>query len=451
MVEDKSGTDLRSDQTKALIPLLLINFIGVLGFSIVLPFLVFLVERFGGNAFIYGLLGAMYPAFQFIGAPILGRWSDSIGRKRILILSQLGTLFSWILFLIALFLPVTLLREIDSAIFGTFLITLPIVTLFLARAFDGLTGGNISVANAYLADITAEKDRNRNFGRMSISSNLGFIVGPALAGILGATIYGEVLPVIAALVISVVGLGIILAWLPKTHVCALEKPREGKGIRRILGMEHRDCSDVRIAGRLSFRAVLGLDYIPFMLLLYFLIFLGFNIFYTSFPIHAIIELEWSIADLGIFLSALSLVMVLVQGPVLSRASERYSESRLIIAGNLILGTGFVLLTSGNILVIYAAAALFAIGNGIMWPSVLSLLSKIAGKEHQGAIQGFSGSAGSLASIIGLISGGIIYGIAGSITFLISAVIIYFVFILSFRLITIERRRFSGLKSQESAN
>lgn len=450
MIADWSGTDFRSDRTKALIPLLFINFIGVLGFSIVLPFLVFLVERFGGNAFIYGLLGAMYPAFQFIGAPILGRWSDSYGRKRILILSQLGTLFSWILFLIALFLPVTVLREIDSAIFGIYLITLPIVVLFIARALDGITGGNVSVANAYLADITPEKDRNRNFGRMSISSNLGFIIGPALAGILGATIYGEVLPVIAALAISVAGLGIILAWLPETRVCVLEKPREGEGIRRIFGMEHKDCSDVRNTGRLSLQAVLDLDFIPYMLLLYFLIFLGFNIFYTSFPVHAIVELEWSIADLGIFLSLLSLVMALVQGPVLSRASQRYSESRLIIAGNLILGTGFVLLISDNILVIYAAAALFAVGNGIMWPSVLSLLSKIAGKEHQGAIQGFAGSAGSLASIIGLISGGIIYGIAGSITFLITAGIIYFVFILSFRLIGIERQRLYDAEGPKGA-
>jgi MFS family permease len=74
--------------------------------------------------------------------------------------------------------------------------------LFLARALDGLSGGNVSVANAYLADITTERDRSRNFGKMSISENLGFIVGPALGGILSVTVYGDVAPVLGAIVIS---------------------------------------------------------------------------------------------------------------------------------------------------------------------------------------------------------------------------------------------------------
>ena len=131
-----------------LYPLLLINFIGTLGFSIVLPFLVFLVIDFGGNAIIYGILAAVYPAFQLIGAPILGRWSDIYGRKKVLLVSNGGTLIGWIFFIFALFLPVENLFSIDSSLFGTFAITLPLLVLFFARAIDGITGGNISVANA---------------------------------------------------------------------------------------------------------------------------------------------------------------------------------------------------------------------------------------------------------------------------------------------------------------
>src|SRR5215208_6861407 len=127
-----------------LYPLLLINFIGTLGFSIVLPFLVFLVIDFGGNAIVYGILAAMYPAFQLIGAPILGRWSDIYGRKKVLLLSHGGTLVGWVIFLIALFLPVNNLFNVNSTIIGTFAITLPLAALFLARAIDGLTGGNVS-------------------------------------------------------------------------------------------------------------------------------------------------------------------------------------------------------------------------------------------------------------------------------------------------------------------
>src|SRR6188472_2544829 len=207
---------ISKEKRTPLFPLLLVNFIGTLGFSIVLPFLVFLVMKFGGNAVVYSLLAATYPAFQLIGAPILGRWSDIYGRKKVLLLSNGGTLIGWIFFLFALFLPVENLFRISSLFIGTFVITLPLIMLFLARSIDGITGGNISVANAYLADVSTDVNRSKNFGKMVISSNLGFIVGPALAGILGATIYQEILPVLAALFLSLVTLIVIVFSLKET-------------------------------------------------------------------------------------------------------------------------------------------------------------------------------------------------------------------------------------------
>ena len=153
-----------------LFPILLVNFVGTLGFSIVLPFLVFLVLKFGGNAIVYGLLAATYPAFQLIGAPVLGRWSDIFGRKKVLLLSNVGTSVGWILFLFALFLPFEKSFSIDIAFLGTFVIILPLLILFLARAIDGITGGNISIANAYLADLSSDRTRSKNFGKMAISS-----------------------------------------------------------------------------------------------------------------------------------------------------------------------------------------------------------------------------------------------------------------------------------------
>lgn len=107
-------------------------------------------------------------------------WSDSYGRKKVLLLCNAGTLIGWIIFLYAFFLPVKNLFSIDSAILGTFVITLPIVVLFFARALDGITGGNISVANAYLADVSTDENRSKNFGKMAIPSNLGFIVAPGM-------------------------------------------------------------------------------------------------------------------------------------------------------------------------------------------------------------------------------------------------------------------------------
>ena len=160
----------------SLFPILSVNFVGSLGFSIVLPFLVFLVTRWGGNALVYGVMGATYSLFQLIGAPVLGRWSDTYGRRRILLLSQLGTLASWFIFLGAFALPSNPIVAVDSAVLGKFAITFPLVIMFVARACDGLTGGNVSVANAYLADITSEDDRNANFGKMAVSANLGFVL-----------------------------------------------------------------------------------------------------------------------------------------------------------------------------------------------------------------------------------------------------------------------------------
>ena len=159
-----------------------VNFIGTLGFSIVLPFLVTLVNGLGGNALVYGVMGATYSGFQLVGAPILGAWSDVYGRRRILLLSQLGTLASWVIFLVGLFVPAWALFDVDSEMLGSFAVTAPLVLLFLARALDGLTGGNVSVANAYLADVTPERERKENFGKMAVAGNLGFIIGPIFAG-----------------------------------------------------------------------------------------------------------------------------------------------------------------------------------------------------------------------------------------------------------------------------
>jgi len=422
------------ERQSQLFPILLVNFIGTLGFSIVLPFLVFLVRDFGGNAIAYGILGATYSAFQLIGAPILGKWSDVYGRKKILLLSNAGTLIGWIFFLVALFLPVEKFT-VDNALVGTFVISLPLLVLFLARAIDGITGGNISVANAYLADISSNENRSRNFGKMAVSQNLGFIVGPALAGILGGTIYGAILPVSAALILSLVTIIVIGFRLKESKPGPPEILVQEEGtIRKVFSQECKDCFDNENPKKLKFRDVFKLKHIPYLLVLYFLIFLGFNIFYASFPIHAAIGLKWSVTQLGIFYAVLSGIMVVIQGPVLRKALKKFSEQKLVIIGSVILGTNFILFMSNITFVIYGAVILFALGNGLMWPSFMSILSKRAGTTLQGAVQGVAGSFGSLASIIGLILGGTLYNLIGATTFLVSAGVIFTAFIMSFRLL-----------------
>jgi MFS transporter, DHA1 family, tetracycline resistance protein len=285
-----------------------------------------------------------------------------------------------------LFLPKENILSINSLL-GTFVITLPLLVLFLARFIDGLTGGNISVANAYLADISSNENRSNNFGKMAISSNLGFIVGPALAAILGSAIFGNILPVLAALILSLVTLVVIAVALkefrsPPGVVLVSEKGT----IRKVFAQECKECYEIEDSKRkLRFKDVFKLKQISFLLMLYFFIFLGFNIFYATFPIQAVNGLKWSITQLGIFYAVLSGMMVLVEGPVLHKALKKSSEEKLVIIGSLILGANFILLVSNQSILVYCAAVLFALGNGLMWPSVLSLLSKRAGVIHQGAV------------------------------------------------------------------
>jgi len=426
-----------STKNISLFPVLLVNFIGMMGYSIIMPFLVFLVSKFGGNEFIYGILGAIYPAFQMIGAPILGSWSDTFGRKKILFLSQAGTFLAWCLFLWALFIPVEKFSHIENNYTGSFIITLPLILLFFARALDGLTGGNISVANAYLSDISNDENRKANFGKMAMSASLGFIIGPALAGLLGATNWEEVLPVLSAALISLLAIVIIQFYLPESKQNLVEPKDLRFSIRKIFQVESRECFKMEKCPEKGLFYILKMPYIPLMFTMYFLTFLGFNFFYASFPLFAMQELKWDSFSLGIFFTSLSVMMVLVQGPLLSFLSKRVKDAPLVIIGSVLLAINFALMSTANNYLIYIALVFFALGNGLMWPTFLAILAKVGGEETQGLVQGYANSLGSLASIIGLILGGFLFGLIGSYTFLMAMIFLIIVAVVSLQLFRIK--------------
>jgi len=408
-------------------PILAVNFVSTLGFSVVLPFLVFLVTRWGGNALVYGLMGASYSLFQLVGAPVLGRWSDRYGRRKILLLSQLGTLASWLVFLLAFALPEDALVSVRSGTLGHFAVTLPLVVMLVARALDGLTGGNVSVANAYLADITDDESRSADFGKMAVSANLGFILGPAIGGLLSGTAWGEIVPVLAALVISLAASVIIAVKLPESRPCPLERDPEPANVRRLFGQEQRPCVPTRGSDALTVRDMLRLDKVAPLLVAYFLVMLGFNFYYVAFPVHAAQKLLWSARAVGVYFSVMSLSMVVVQGPILSRASKKLRDPALSAIGSLVLAGSFAFFVSRQTSLVYLGAVLLALGNGLMWPSVVSMLSKAAGDRHQGAVQGFASSLGAVASIVGLLAGGVLYATLGAGIFLVSSSAILGVF------------------------
>jgi len=421
--ENKIAT---SNENISIVPLLAVNFVGALGFSIVVPFLVILVTKWGGNAVVYAVITATYSFFQLFGAPILGKLSDRVGRRKVLLFSQLGTLASWGIFLIAFILPVYAIASFEGSFLGDFAITLPLLVLFIARAADGLTGGNVSVSNAYLADVTSEEARSKNFGQMAISSNMGYIAGPALGGLLGATLFGEIVPVFVAFVISAVALLVIQFGLKEVNPVKINQHLEKPNACHVFGHEHKRAYRLHCEQPDSLRSMLALPNLTGLLTINFLVMLGFNFFYAAFPVHAVQALSWTAVDIGIYLAVLSVIMAVVQGPILAWASSRLSDKVLISGGSVVLCLGFAALFFENAKVLYFGAGLIAVGNGVMWPTFMSVLSKSAGERMQGAVQGFAGSAGAIASILGLIIGGIGYVSFGAAIFLVAALVILLV-------------------------
>ena len=388
-----------------------------------MPSLVFLVTRLGGNALVFGVVGATYSLFQLLGAPILGRWSDRYGRRRILLLSQVGTFVSWGIFLVAVALPKVPIATVDSRLLGAFTLTVPLAVLFVARALDGFTGGDQSIANAYLADISDDRHRGEYFGKMGVSSNLGFVAGPALAGLFGALGLGELPPVIAAFAISGVAILIIGFGLPDTTLCVLSVDPEAVNVRKVLGQQHKECFTLHTARKLATAEILALPSMNLMLAVYFLVFLGFNLFYVAFPVYATTAIAWSLTQVGVYFSVMGLMMALAQGPVLQRLSRRWSDRNLVVAGGILLAASFPFFTATSAVLIYIGTTLLAIGNGLMWPSLLAILSRMTDHSAQGAVQGFASSTGAVASIAGLLLGGALYHWLGGRVFLLSAVLI----------------------------
>lgn len=406
---------------KKLLPILSVNFIGILGYSIVVPILIFLVVDMGGNAWMYGLMGAVYPAFQLIGSPWLGRLSDRIGRKRVLLISQAGTLGAWLLFILALNLPV------EIVLFGNpqaqFMLTLPLFVLFLARALDGFTGGNISVANAYMADISTDEDRNENFGRMSAAMSLAFVIGPALAGVLSTTFLGELLPVLLATTISLVTLVMIQIWLEETNPCTARVNQKNRMASRFFGQAHKDCSGQQ-KEKMGLRQLLTLPEIPLMMGLYFIVFLSFSFFYVGFPVFANEQLGWSARELGGFLALSSIIMFVTNTYGIQYLNKFTSNRNLIIFGSLLLGISYLLMPLQNILMLLAANCCLSVGNGILWPSFLARLTTISPKASIGSVMGWGNSMGSLGSVLGLVIGGYLFGVIQEQLFLIGAVLFF---------------------------
>jgi MFS family permease len=342
----------------------------------------------------------------------------------------MGTVMAWMIVLVAFYLPANTILKVDSSLLGKFSLTLPLILLFLSRALDGLTGGDVSVANAYVADITPESARDARFGKMGVASNLGSMIGPVLVGILSGTILGYELPVLAIMGISLLSMIITIVILPNPKACAVGlNPQAVDALINIMGKERRACLRPEDPAKMSSADLVRLPGIRVFMATYFLVMLAFNFFYVSFPLQAATEMQWTIKHIGAFFAVMSIFMVAVQAALLPRLSQIWSDKRLVCVGAFVLGVGFLALSPANNWMPFVSAVLIAFGNGLMWPPVVALLSKASGK-HQGAVLGLAGSVSAAASILGLFLGGIMYHHFRGWLFVLSAGFIFAIIILS---------------------
>lgn len=196
-------------QLKKFIPIFALNFVNIIGFTLLIPVLPEIIRGYidpSWQGTVYGGMISSYAFFQFLGAPILGALSDRYGRRPILFISQLGTLLSWVIFGGALLLP-------NIPVLG---LPLPILVMMFSRVTDGLTGGNISVANAWVSDMTKPEERTTAYGILGAVFGIGFLFGPAIGGLASATALGYLGTALVAFVISLITLGMIAWYLPES-------------------------------------------------------------------------------------------------------------------------------------------------------------------------------------------------------------------------------------------
>jgi DHA1 family tetracycline resistance protein-like MFS transporter len=377
---------------KRLVNIFIIVFIDLLGFGLILPLLPFYADQYGATPFIVGLLTAIYAAAQLVGAPLLGRLSDRFGRRPILLISIFGTFSGFLLFGLAeplgQFLSDSTGLPVNSLVLGI---------LFFSRALDGFTGGNISVAQAYITDVTTEENRARGLGLVGAAFGLGFVVGPAMGGFLSG--YGFAVPAYAAAGLSAINLLMVALWLPESL------PKEK---RTVQGTHKRTLTLDALASAIK-RPKVG----PILSVSFFYG-LAFALFTTMFSLFAQYQLDLDARQTGYVLGYVGLLVALVQGVAVGPISKRYPERWIIFVNTISLAISLVIwaFTSSLILLLLIMVPL-SFSSGILNTVLRSSLTKAVDEEEVGGILGISASLESATRVIAPSLGGLLLGGLGN--------------------------------------
>lgn len=342
-------------------------FIDLVGFGIVIPVLPFYAEGtiFNATPRTVGVLFASYSVMQLIFSPILGRMSDKYGRRPILFLSIIGTGLGFLLLGFATTLWM----------------------LFAGRILDGITGGNISTAQAYIADITTTENRAKGMGMIGAAFGLGFIFGPAIGGILSQ--WGIHVPFFFAASLCFANAILLYFRLPETITSdhpAKHQAAGGRGWKQLIN----SLKQPRLASVLS---------------IYFLFVVAFSIMTSTFAFYTMFRFGYDAKHTGYLFAYVGVIAVIIQGGLIGRLVKRYGELPLVIVGALcfafsLFAVPFVGPAVGGLAALLVGGGVFSMGNSLATPALTSLASKSVGPAEQGTVLGVTQSVASLARAVG---------------------------------------------------
>ena len=352
-----------------LLSIFLVVLVDVLGLTIILPLLPFYAESLGATPSTVGLLVSAFAICQLLVGPPLGHLSDRVGRRPVLLISQLGTFVSFVILAFARTLWV----------------------VFLARIINGLTAGNLTVAQAAISDVTKPEERAKAFGLIGVAFSIGFMVGPAAAGFLAQ--YGNEYPILAAAGLSAASIVATYFLLPAIAPHPDSHREQGSRLTLYLGA----FKDVHLAP---------------VLLQFFVFTFAFTTFISGFALFAERRLTYNAApfgakEVGYMFAFLGLLGILAQGAI-GALVKTFGESRLVQMGFAMMAAGFVLMGRVQYIpYVLLAITLITLGNAILRPSITSLITTKAARHRQGMVIGLMQSLMSVGQIVAPVVAGLL--------------------------------------------
>ena len=363
----------------SLLVLFLTVFIDLIGFGMVIPFLSFYAREYGASGVAVGAVVGVYSIMQFFFAPVWGRLSDRVGRRPVLLISLVASTTGYLLFAFTQSLSV----------------------LFASRVIAGIGGANIGTAQAYIADSTSPENRARGMGLIGAAFGLGFILGPPMSGILAAVgtsrgLPGNLLPGLVAAGLSFTAFLVALSVLAESKPPNLV-PRSGVPPQ----------FDRRIWRQLGSNALLAS-----LMMGLFLTLLAVAGMEVSVTIHGRDRFGFEQLDMAYLFLFMGVIVAGIQGGLIGMLVKKLGEQRVIVVGAICFVIGFSLVPSiWRVPLLYVVAFFIAIGQGLCYPALTSLVSKVAPENERGSLLGLATSVGSLARFLGPLLSGFLYDVA----------------------------------------